>query len=112
MDMGRIEQYYAYWVTLDPTQGSEIAKTRPCVVVSPSELNDYLNTVVIVPLTSTLRNYPFRVSCIVTGKRVELAIDQIRTVDKARLNTSNSFGKLSDDEIIDLQNIINEMFCQ
>ena len=112
MDMGKIEQYYTYWVTLDPTQGSEIAKTRPCVVISPSELNDYLNTVVIVPLTSTLRNYPFRVQCVVTGKKGELAIDQIRTVDKTRLDTSNSFGQLSPSEIIDLRNIIHEMFCQ
>ena len=112
MDMGRIEQYCAYWVTLDPTQGSEIAKTRPCVVVSPDELNDYLNTVVIVPLTSTLRNYPFRVQCVVTGKKGELAIDQIRTVDKTRLNISNCFGRLSISEIIDLQNIMHEMFCQ
>jgi mRNA interferase MazF len=110
--MGKIEQYYAYWVTLDPTQGSEIAKTRPCVVVSPNELNDYLNTIVIIPLTSTLRSYPFRVQCVVTGKKGELAIDQIRTVDKTRLNTSNSFGRLSASEIIDLQNIIHEMFCQ
>ena len=110
--MGKIEQYYAYWVSLDPTQGSEIAKTRPCVVVSPNELNDYLNTVVIVPLTSTLRNYPFRVQCVVTGKKGELAIDQIRTVDKNRLNTLNSFGRLSQSEIIALQNIMYEMFCQ
>ena len=112
MDMGRIEQFYAYWVSLDPTQGSEIAKTRPCVVVSPNELNNYLNTVVIIPLTSTLRNYPFRVQCIVSGKKGELAIDQIRTVDKIRLNSSNSFGRLSDSEIIDLQNTILEMFCR
>ena len=110
--MGRIEQYYVYWVTLDPTQGSEIAKTRPCVVVSPAELNDYLNTVVIVPLTSTLRNYPFRVQCIIAGKRCELAIDQIRTVDKIRLDILNPLGQLSADEVIDLQDIINEMFCQ
>jgi len=110
--MGRIEQYHAYWVTLDPTQGSEIAKTRPCVVVSPDELNNYLNTVVIVPLTSTLRNYPFRVQCVVTGKKGELAIDQIRTMDKTRLNTANSFGRLSRSEVIDLQNIIHEMYCQ
>ena len=111
MDMGRIEQYNAYWVTLDPTQGSEIAKTRPCVVISPDELNYYLNTVVIVPLTSTLRNYPFRLQCRLAGKIGELAIDQVRTVDKTRLNVSNPLGQLSANEIIALKSLLNEMFC-
>ena len=96
---------------LDPTQGSEIAKTRPCVVVSPDELNAHLNTVVIVPLTSTLRGYPFRVQCVVAGKKGKLAIDQIRAVDKSRLK-SNILGRLSYLEIDTLQDVINEMFCQ
>jgi len=98
-------------VELDPTQGSEIAKTRPCVVVSPDELNAHLNTVVIVPLTSTLRGYPFRVQCVVAGKKGKLAIDQIRAVDKSRLK-SNILGRLSYLEIDTLQDVINEMFCQ
>ena len=110
--MERIKQYTIYWVTLDPTKGSEIAKTRPCVVVSPNELNDYLNTVIIVPLTSTLRTYPFRLQCEVAGKKGELALDQIRTVDKNRLNSSNPLGKLSFNEIVSLQNLLNEMLCQ
>ena len=109
--MGRITQYDVCRVELDPTQGSEIAKTRPCVVVSPDELNAHLNTVVVVPLTSTLRGYPFRVQCEVAGKTGELAIDQIRTVDKSRLK-NNIVGRLSYNEINVLQNIINEMFCQ
>jgi mRNA interferase MazF len=109
--MGRIRQYDVCWVELDPTQGSEIAKTRPCAVVSPEELNAHLNTVVIVPLTSTLRAYPFRVQCVVAGKKGELAVDQIRTVDKSRLK-NNILGKLSYSEIVALQDIINEMFCQ
>ena len=109
--MERIEQYSAYWVTLDPTQGSEIAKTRPCIVVSPNELNYYLNTVVIIPLTSTLHNYPFRTQCKLAGKTGELAIDQIRTVDKIRLNVSKPLGQLSENEIIALKKLLNEMFC-
>jgi mRNA interferase MazF len=110
--MGRIEQHHIYWVNLDPTQGSEIAKTRPCVVVSPNELNYYLNTVIIIPLTSTLRDYPFRMQCEVAGKRGELAIDQIRTVDKTRLNASKPLGRLPVDKVFILQNLLNEMFCQ
>ena len=58
-----VEQYEVYWVELDPTRGGEMAKTRPCVVVTPSDLNMYLTTVVIVPITSTIRNYPYRVLC-------------------------------------------------
>ena len=82
VDMVKVYQYNVYWVELDPTQGCEIAKTRPCVIVTPNELNDFLNTVVIIPITSTLRNYPFRINCIIDGKNGQLAIDQIRTVDK------------------------------
>jgi mRNA interferase MazF len=59
--MGRIKQYWVYWVELSPTQGHEITKTRPCAIVSPDELNNWLNTVVVVPLTSIIHYYPFRV---------------------------------------------------
>lgn len=86
--MGRedeIERFSVYWVNLDPTKGSEIKKTRPCIVVSPDELNRHLNTVIIVPLTSTIRNYPFRVRCLVADKEGEAAIDQLKTVDKSRI---------------------------
>ena len=80
-----VEQYGVYWVELDPTRGGEMAKTRPCVVVTPSDLNMYLTTVVIVPITSTIRNYPYRVLCSVAGREGEIATDQIRTVDKSRI---------------------------
>ena len=73
-----VEQYEVYWVELDPTRGGEMAKTRPCVVVTPSDLNMYLTTVVIVPITSTIRNYPYRVLCSVAGREGEIATDQIR----------------------------------
>lgn len=53
-----IQQYEVYWISLDPTQGGEMAKTRPCVVISPNEMNQYLRTVIIVPITSTIRAYP------------------------------------------------------
>jgi mRNA interferase MazF len=104
-------QYHVYWVQLDPTQGSEIAKTRPCVVASPDELNAHLSTVVVIPLTSALHGYPFRTACVVAGRQGELAVDQIRTVDKSRLNPK-ALGRLSDDEIAALQNVLAEMFCR
>jgi mRNA interferase MazF len=72
-------------VSLDPTQGSEIQKTRPCLVVSPNEANEYLRTVIIAPMTTTERPYPTRVSITFRRKRGQVALDQIRAVDRQRL---------------------------
>ena len=110
--MGRLKQYDVFWIGLNPTTGSEMAKTRPCVVVSPDELNDHLRTVVIIPITSTIRGYPFRVPCSISGKNGEIAVDQIRTVDKARIYASKPLGHLSSLEIATLRDVLNEMFCK
>ncbi len=72
-------------VSLDPTQGSEIQKTRPCLVVSPNEANEYLHTVIIAPMTTTERSYPTRVSIQFQRRRGQVALDQIRAVDRQRL---------------------------
>jgi len=72
-------------VELNPTVGSEINKLRPCLVVSPDEANKFLNTVVIIPLTSTVKPYPTRLNCKFKGKAGQLVVDQIRSVDKTRL---------------------------
>lgn len=72
-------------VSLDPTQGSEIQKTRPCLVVSPDEANEYLRTVIVAPMTTTERPYPTRVNTTFRGKRGQIALDQIRAVDRQRL---------------------------
>ncbi|KUO62861.1 transcriptional regulator [bacterium BRH_c32] len=74
-----------YYVNLDPTIGSEIKKTRPCIIISPNEMNNNINTVIIAPITSKLRNYPTRIPCKLEGKQGQIVLDQIRTVDKARL---------------------------
>lgn len=111
MDMGReneIERFSVYWVDLDPTKGSEIKKMRPCIVVSPDELNRHLNTVIIVPLTSTIRNYPFRVHCLVAGKEGEAAIDQLKTVDKSRIG--RYISSLRKSEIKQIKEILQQMF--
>ena len=105
-----VEQYEIYWVDLDPTRGGEMAKTRPCVVVTPLELNMYLTTVVVVPITSTIRNYPYRVSCSVYGRDGEIATDQIRTVDKGRLK--RKIGNLNFSEIKRLREVFQQMFCE
>ena len=105
-----VEQYEVYWVELDPTRGGEMAKTRPCVVVTPSDLNMYLTTVVIVPITSTIRNYPYRVLCSGAGREGEIATDQIRTVDKSRLK--RKIGDLNFSEIKRLREVFQQMFCE
>jgi len=72
-------------VRLDPTVGSEIQKTRPCLVVSPDEINRHLNTVIVAPMTTRSRPYSFRAACKFQGKDGQIALDQIRTVDKSRI---------------------------
>ncbi len=77
---------FEIWLTnLDPTLGSEIKKARPCLVVSPDEANKYLSTIVAVPLTSTLHSYPTRINCLFKKKQGQIALDQVRSLDKIRL---------------------------
>src|SRR3954447_24383730 len=77
--------FRVYLIALDPTVGSEISKTRPCLVISPDEMNRHLRTVIIAPMTTVRRGYPTRVTCKFGGKSGEVALDQIRTVDRGRL---------------------------
>jgi mRNA interferase MazF len=80
-----IRRFEVWLVNLDPTIGSEIKKTRPALIVSPDITNKYLNTIIIAPLTSTIKPYPTRVVCIFQKKQGQVVLDQVRTVDKARL---------------------------
>ena len=101
-------QYSIVLVNLDPTVGSEIQKTRPCVIVSPDEMNKYLNTIVISPMTSSLKEYPTRIPVKYNGKKGMIAIDQIRTVDKKRI--IKLLGKLNKTEIKMTKEVIKETF--
>jgi mRNA interferase MazF len=85
MGMVIVRRFEVFLVSLDPTQGHEINKTRPCLIVSPDELNDSIRTVIIAPMTTKGRNYPTRVCCEFMNKTGQIVLDQIRTVDKARL---------------------------
>ena len=86
--MKQIYRQFEVWqVTLEPVAGSEMAKTRTCVIVSPDEMNKYLNTVIIAPLTSTRKDYPFRLNCTFQNHPGQVALDHIRSVDKKRLVT-------------------------
>ena len=80
-----VKQFEVWLINLDPTMGSEIKKTRPCVVVSPNVINKFLNTVIVSPLTSTSKDYPSRVDCLFQGQSGQIALDQIRSVDKVKL---------------------------
>ena len=80
-----IKRFHIYLVNLDPTVGAEIQKTRPCVVVSPDEMNRNIRTVIVAPMTTRGRAYPTRVACEFEGKQGQIVLDQIRTVDKTRL---------------------------
>ena len=82
-----VQRFEIWWVNLDPTIGSEVKKIRTCLVVSPDEVNQYLNTVTVIPLTSTLKLYPTRLNCIIQGKQSQLVIDQVRSLDKLRLKS-------------------------
>ncbi|MBI1938643.1 MAG: type II toxin-antitoxin system PemK/MazF family toxin [Ignavibacteriales bacterium] len=97
-----------YYVNLDPTIGSEIKKTRPCVIISPNEMNFNIATVIVAPLTSKLRNYPTRIACKLEGKQGQIVLDQIRTVDKIRL--IKKIDTLNKTTQIKVLNVLKEMF--
>ncbi len=101
-------RFEVYFVNLDPTIGSEIKKTRPCVIISPNEMNHNISTVIIAPLTSKLKNYPTRVPCKVERKQGQIVLDQIRTVDKSRLiKKIDTLNKITQIKVL---NILREMF--
>lgn len=105
-----MNRYEVHWVDLNPTKGSEINKTRPCVIISPDELNKHLKTVIVAPLTSKVREYyPFRLKVEIGGKEGQIAIDQIRVIDKLRLK--GLLDVLTDADAEKLRDLLNEMFC-
>lgn len=106
--MEQINQYDIVWVNLDPTIGSEMKKTRPCVVLSPNEMNKYLQTIVIAPMTSSSKPYPTRVAVRHKATKGSIAIDQIRTIDRIRI--VKRLENLSDKEVGGVKNVIQETF--
>ena len=101
------EQYTICWVDLEPTRDAEINKIRPCVILSPSDINKYLAAVIIAPITSKTHAYPMRVRMSVGDVSGWIVVDQMRAIDKRRL--CNEVGILSAKEIKDVKNIIKEM---
>ena len=104
---GRMKQYEVHLINLDPTIGHEMKKTRPCVVISPDEMNENIVTVLIAPLTTKSHNYPSRVAISFDGKKGWVVLDQIRVIDKIR--SIKKLGKLKENEIRKMKKVIMEM---
>jgi mRNA interferase MazF len=102
-----MKQYDIFLVSLDPTVGHEIKKTRPCLIISPDEMNEHISTVIIAPMTTKSRDYPTRVSTSLKGKKGWVVLDQIRTIDKKRL--IKKLGHLHKGKVQEVKAILQEM---
>lgn len=105
-----ILRFEVYLVNLDPTAGAEIKKTRPCAVISPDEMNRNIGTVIVAPMTTRGRPYPSRVQCKFEGKDGQVVLDQVRTVDKARL--VKKLGRLNRQTQEAVLAVLAEMFAE
>ena len=104
-----VKRFDIYLVNLDPTIGSEIQKTRPCLVISPDEMNCNIQTVIIAPMTSAQKDYPTRVSCTFRKKEGQIVLDQIRTIDKTRL--IKKLGAIDSRAQLDIISILQRLFA-
>jgi mRNA interferase MazF len=104
-----ISRFEVFLVNLDPTVGSEIRKSRPCLVVSPEEMNRRLKTVIVAPMTTKVHAYPTRTACRFKGKNGQVVLDQIRTVDRIRL--IKKLGRLDPSSSARVLEILQEMFA-
>jgi mRNA interferase MazF len=104
-----IKRFDVYLVNLDPTIGSEIRKARPCLIISPDEMNRYIATVIVAPMTTKGRDFPTRVQCAFKGKEGQVVLDQLRTVDKSRL--VQKLGRIDQQTQEEVLSILAEMFA-
>ena len=105
-----VKRFDVFLVNLDPTIGKEIKKTRPCLVVSPDEMNRHIATVIVAPMTTKGRRYPTRVSCQFQGKHGQIVLDQLRTVDKVRL--VKKLGHIGSKTRQTVLAVLSEMFAE
>ncbi len=104
-----VKRFDVYLVNLDPTVGSEIQKTRPCLVISPDEMNRNIRTVIVAPMTSVSKDYPTRVSCTFRKKQGQVVLDQVRTLDKTRL--IKKLGTIDSKAQRDVISVLQRMFA-
>lgn len=104
-----VKRFDVYLISLDPTVGSEIQKTRPCLVISPDEMNRFIKTVIVAPMTTKGTTYPTRVTCKFQGQQGQVVLDQIRTVDKTRL--VRRLGRVDKQTRAEVLSVLSEMFA-
>ncbi len=104
-----VNRFEVFLINPDPTVGHEIKKTRPCLIISPNEMNHHISTVVVAPMTTKGRNYPTRIACSFQGKKGQVVLDQIRTVDKRRL--VKKLGEISKKTQAKTLNLLQEFFA-
>ena len=105
-----VKRFEVYLVALDPAIGHEIQKTRPCVVISPDEMNRHIQTVIVAPMTTARHDYPTRVSCTFENKSGQIVLDQLRTVDRKRL--VRNLGRVNRQAQSRVLQILQEMFAE
>ena len=103
-----VNRFDVYLINLDPTIGSEIQKTRPCLIISPDDMNRFARTAIVAPMTTKGQNYPSRVSCRFRGKAGQVVLDQIRTIDRSRL--VRKLGKISASVAGQVLDVLQRMF--
>jgi mRNA interferase MazF len=104
-----VKRFDVYLVSLDPTKGREIKKIRPCLVISPNEMNRYISTVIVAPMTSKGNSYPTRIPCQFQGVKGQVVLDQIRTIDKSRMvKRLGSLSQVTQNKVLDS---LAEMFA-
>ncbi len=104
-----VNRFDVYLINLDPSVGSEIQKTRPCLIISPDEMNRYIRTVIVAPLTTAGTNYPTRVSCKFKKKKGQIVLDQIRTIDKTRL--IKKLGSIDPETQLEVISVLQRLFA-
>ena len=104
-----VKRFDVYLINLDPTIGNKIQKTRPCLVISPDEMNRFIKTVIVAPMTTKGTSYPARVACKFQGKQGQIVLDQIRTIDKMRL--VRRLGRIDKQIQTEVLSVLNEMFA-
>jgi len=109
VERNSVRRFEVHLISLDPTKGSEIRKTRPCVIISPDEMNKHIRTIIVAPMTSTIKNYPTRVTTTFQGKKGQVVLDQVRTVDKSRL--VKKIGSISSSAEEKVLSVLQEMFA-